>query len=66
MSTEETAESLNLTPENVKVRLHRARAALRKQLNSAFGARAAECFQLHAARCDRVVTQVFKTIALPE
>src|SRR5215467_6112573 len=32
MTTDETAESLSLTPENVKVRLHRARAALRKEL----------------------------------
>src|SRR5215467_14078914 len=32
MSTEETAQSLNLTQENVKVRLHRAHAKLRKEL----------------------------------
>jgi RNA polymerase sigma-70 factor (ECF subfamily) len=30
MSTEVTAECLNLTQENVKIRLHRARAGLRK------------------------------------
>lgn len=66
MSTEETAESLNLTPENVKVRLHRARAALRKQLDSLLGATAAGCFQFDAPRCDRVVKQVFKALGLPE
>ena len=30
MSTEQTGQSLGLTPENVKVRLHRAHAKLRK------------------------------------
>ena len=62
LTTEETAECLNLTQENVKVRLHRAHAALRKQLYAAVGKSAARCFQLHAARCDRVVNRVFKTI----
>ena len=64
MSTEETAESLDLTVENVKVRLHRARAALRKQLFAAVGATAAGCFQFHASRCDRVVKNVFQTLGL--
>src|SRR5436305_11677415 len=32
MSTDETAECLSISPENVKVRLHRARAGLRKEL----------------------------------
>jgi RNA polymerase sigma-70 factor, ECF subfamily len=66
MSTEETAEALNLTQENVKVRLHRAHAALRKQLHSAVGATAAGCFQLHAVRCDRVVKNVFRVLGWPE
>lgn len=62
MSTEETAQSLDLTQENVKVRLHRAHAKLRKHLYSAVGATAARCFQFHAVRCDRVVNGVFKTL----
>ena len=62
MSTEETAQSLSLTPENVKVRLHRAHAKLRKQLYAAVGASAARCFQFHAVRCDSVVNGVFKTL----
>lgn len=64
MSTEETAESLNLTQENVKVGLHRARATLRKQLYAAVGGTASRCFQLHAARCDRVVKHVFEALGL--
>jgi len=62
MSTEETAQSLNLTQENVKVRLHRAHAKLRKELYATVGATAAHCFQFHAVRCDRVVRGVFNTL----
>jgi RNA polymerase sigma-70 factor (ECF subfamily) len=64
MSTEETAKCLNLTEENVKVRLHRARTRLRKQLYEAAGATTAHCFQFHALRCDRIVSNVFQVLAL--
>ena len=62
MSTEETAQCLNLTQENVKVRLHRAHRKLRKELYSAVGATTARCFQFHAVRGDRVVNGVFETL----
>ena len=62
MSTEETAQCLNLTEENVKVRLHRAHAKLRRQLYADVGANAVRCFQFHARRCDRVVNGVFKSL----
>jgi len=62
MTTEETAHCLNLTEENVKVRLHRARAGLRKRLYRVAGATASRCFQFHAVRCDRVVKNVFATL----
>jgi len=62
LSTEEAAQCLNLTQENVKVRLHRAHAKLRKQLYAAVGATTAYCFQFHAVRCDRVVRGVFITL----
>lgn len=64
MTTEETADCLNLSPENVKVRLHRARAGLRKELYARVGATAVRSFQFHAPRCDRVVKNVFKTLGL--
>jgi RNA polymerase sigma-70 factor, ECF subfamily len=66
MSTDETAESLNLTPENVKVRLHRARASMRRELLARAGATTAESFQFHASRCDRVVKNVFRMLGLEE
>jgi RNA polymerase sigma-70 factor (ECF subfamily) len=62
MSTEETAECLNISQENVKVRLHRARAGLRKELYARAGATALQSFHFHAARCDRVVKNVFKML----
>lgn len=62
MSTVEVSTALNISEENVKVRLHRARAALR----SAFRARAIletrQVFAFHAVRCDRVVANVFRQI----
>lgn len=64
MSTEETAQCLNLTEENVKVRLHRARAGLRKRLYRVVGGTTARCFQFHAVRCDRVVKNVFATLGI--
>jgi RNA polymerase sigma-70 factor (ECF subfamily) len=42
LSTAETAEVLNLTETNVKVRLHRARLALREQLNAYFAPAASD------------------------
>ena len=64
MSTEETAGCLNLTRENVKVRLHRAHAKLRKQLYAVVGATTSRCFRFHAVRCDRVVNGVFRKLQL--
>ena len=62
LSTEETAHCLNLTQENVKVRLHRARAGLRKKLYQALGGTTTRSFQFHAVRCDRVVNNVFQSL----
>jgi RNA polymerase sigma-70 factor (ECF subfamily) len=59
LSTAETAEVLEASEENVKVRLHRARALLRKQLYANVGKNAREAFTFHAVRCDRVVRNVF-------
>jgi len=62
MSTTETAEVLEITEENVKVRLHRARALLRKSLYARAGMERKEAFNFHAVRCDRVVKNVFERI----
>jgi RNA polymerase sigma-70 factor, ECF subfamily len=58
MSTAEAGEVLGLGDEAVKTRLHRARAMLRRTVATRIGASAADTFQFHAPRCDRVVAHV--------
>ena len=62
MSTTEAAAALDITEENAKVRLHRARALLRKSLYAQAGMERKEAFTFHAVRCDRVVKNVFERI----
>lgn len=62
MSTTDAADALEITDENVKVRLHRARALLRKSLYARAGMERKEAFDFHAVRCDRVVKNVFERI----
>lgn len=56
--TEETAACLDLTTENVKVRLHRARALLRKRVDRTLGVEVRELYQFGGSRCDRIVRNV--------
>jgi RNA polymerase sigma-70 factor (ECF subfamily) len=63
LSTGETGESLGLGEEAVKTRLHRARAMIRRAVTLGIGAVAAEAFQFHAPRCDRVVAAVLARIS---
>jgi RNA polymerase sigma-70 factor, ECF subfamily len=58
MTTAETAECLNLTDENVKIRMHRARAMLRQHLEKQLGSATANAFRFLGYRCDRVVHAV--------
>jgi RNA polymerase sigma-70 factor, ECF subfamily len=62
MSTTDAAEVLEITEDNVKVRLHRARALLRKSLYARAGMERKEAFNFHAVRCDQVVKSVFERI----
>ncbi len=62
MSVAETAQSLGVTDAVVKTRLHRAHAMLRKELYTRAKGRAADLYQFHAVRCDRVVKAVFEKI----
>ena len=66
MSVAETAESLGVTDAVVKTRLHRAHAMLRKHLYARARGRAADLYQFHAVRCDRVVKAVFARIRSKE
>jgi RNA polymerase sigma-70 factor (ECF subfamily) len=63
MSTSETAHCLGITEENVKTRLYRARALLRKELYARAGARSTSAFQFMGPRCDRLVKIVMQRLA---
>lgn len=62
MTTAEAAAILQISEENAKVRLHRARVLLRKQLYARTRATTA-AFSFPATRCDRVVAGVFARLA---
>ena len=59
LSTAETAEALDLSEENVKVRLHRGHAMVRDMLFERVGSDAKSAFPFMGPRCDRVVAGVF-------
>lgn len=59
LNTSETAAALDLSEENVKVRLHRGHAMLRGWLFARAGAGARNAFPFMGVRCDRVVQGVF-------
>jgi RNA polymerase sigma-70 factor (ECF subfamily) len=62
MNTAETAAALDIKEENVKVRLHRARVLLRKELYARAGTTTPAAFPFMATRCDRVVQRVFEKL----
>ena len=58
MSTEETAECLDLSTDVVKTRLHRARGLLRRELLARAGTSVAALYAFAGERCDRIVAGV--------
>ncbi len=62
LSTEEAAQALGVSEAVVKVRLHRARAALRDVLTRELGRSASDAFPFPAERCDRIVRAVLAEI----
>ena len=63
LSTAETADALDLSVENVKIRLHRGHGMIRDWLFERIGANAKEAFPFMGIRCDRVVQAVFCRLA---
>jgi RNA polymerase sigma-70 factor (ECF subfamily) len=59
LSTAETAAALELSEQNVKVRLHRGRAMMRDRLFARVGASGKKAFPFMGERCDRVVQNLF-------
>ncbi|HZF10685.1 MAG TPA: RNA polymerase sigma factor [Thermoanaerobaculia bacterium] len=62
LSTAEAAECLDLTEPVIKVRLHRGRALLRRDLAARSGEVLGKTFEFGAERCDRVVAGVLARI----
>jgi len=62
MNVEETAEILDLKPETVKTRLHRARAMLRENVEKKIGPVVMEAFPFAGRRCDRLTEAVVKRL----
>jgi RNA polymerase sigma-70 factor (ECF subfamily) len=58
LSTAEAAETLGLTENAVKIRLHRARAMVRRELSARVGGGAREAFPFLGQRCDEMVRRV--------
>jgi RNA polymerase sigma factor (sigma-70 family) len=61
MNVAETADMLNLTPVNVKVRLNRAKNLLQKELEKYYSK--AQLYDFNLIHCDSVVENVFAAIS---
>ncbi|OQP43192.1 RNA polymerase subunit sigma-24 [Niastella yeongjuensis] len=61
LSVAETAEAMNTTPANVKVRLNRAKAMLRKAIEKTYSTE--DIYEFNLIYCDRIVDGVMKHIA---
>ncbi|MFL6261212.1 MAG: RNA polymerase sigma factor [Thermoanaerobaculia bacterium] len=66
LSTEQTAEALGLTAENVRVRLHRAKRSLRQTLDERIGREVRRLYLFDGPRCDRMVERVFAALCLEQ
>jgi RNA polymerase sigma-70 factor (ECF subfamily) len=62
LSTRETAEALDTSEESVRVRLHRARRALKLLLEERCGVALADVFSFAGARCDRICAAVMNSL----
>jgi RNA polymerase sigma factor (sigma-70 family) len=62
LSVKETAEVLNISEVNVKVRLNRAKTMLEKEIRKAY--RAEEIFEFNLIYCDAIVTNVMNKIKM--
>ena len=65
LSTAETADALQLTENAVKIRLHRARALIRRDLSDRLGVGIRSAFPFLGERCDRIVHAVMTRLTFP-
>jgi RNA polymerase sigma-70 factor (ECF subfamily) len=62
MNVEETADILDIKPETVKTRLHRARTMLRENVEKKIGPVVMEAFPFAGKRCERLTEAVLKRL----
>lgn len=65
MSVEETADLLQLKPETVKTRLHRARTLLRNNVEKQIGPVVMDAFPFAGRRCERLTQAVLQRLGFP-
>ena len=65
MSVEETASALELLPETVKTRLHRARRLLRQAVDQKLAAALTDTFPFAGARCEALAQAVLARLGIP-
>ncbi|WP_192362584.1 RNA polymerase sigma factor [Mesorhizobium mediterraneum] len=66
LSIEETAELLDVRPETVKTRLHRARALVRKALDDQIGPVLLDAFPFAGRRCERLTAAVMQRLGFTD
>jgi RNA polymerase sigma-70 factor (ECF subfamily) len=64
MNVEETAELLDLKPETVKTRLHRARNMLKENVERKIGPVVLEAFPFAGKRCERLTEAVLRRLGV--
>src|SRR3954451_10273930 len=64
MNVEETADILDLKPETVKTRLHRARAMLRDNVERKIGPVVMDAFPFAGKRCERLTDAVLRRLGV--
>jgi RNA polymerase sigma-70 factor (ECF subfamily) len=62
LSVEETADLLDIRPETVKTRAHRARRRIRLDLETRVGATVPEAFRFDGERCARLTAEVLRRL----
>jgi RNA polymerase sigma-70 factor, ECF subfamily len=65
MNASEAAEVLDISEDNLNVRLHRAKIALREKLIEKTGEQGPNLFMFEAPRCERLIRQIFESLPLP-
>jgi RNA polymerase sigma-70 factor (ECF subfamily) len=60
LNVSETAELLNITTSNVKVRLNRAKMMMRKEIEKIYSSE--DIYEFNLIHCDKIVNVVMKKI----